>query len=194
MTSATYAGTTGHSGTDTSRAQADDLPKHGRAQAWVLRSAANLGAQGVTIVDLRSWFSEMHHGTLSSALTNLHRDGRLARLVDKRDRCHIYVLPEHVGDRPTEPPTARPGGFDAAQAALNEQARREGYDLGWADGEQRGRAAAATAVIQHIDAMRSAMGPGSAGTHDDRCWQRHVRCALTAVRSTAVRARGEGPA
>jgi hypothetical protein len=101
MTSATYAGTTGHSGTDTSRAQADDLPKHGRAR--VLRSAANLGYQGVTIVDLRSWFDDMHHGTLSSALTNLHRDGRLARLVEKRDRCHIYVLPEYVTGRPTEP-------------------------------------------------------------------------------------------
>lgn len=210
MTEATYAGTTGHSGTDTSRAQAEDMPKHGRAQAWVLRSAANLGEQGVTIVDLRSWFDDMHHGTLSSALTNLHRAGRLARLTEKRDRCHIYVLPEYAAGRATEPPTVAAPRVDPAAV---EQTMREEYDRGWQEGHDRGwqegraipstaaireegnaegRRAAAHAVGQHINAMLAAM-PSSSATHHERCWQKHPACALQAVRKVTIRMGEEGP-
>lgn len=189
MTSATYAGTTGHSGTDTSRAQAEPH-KHARVQDLVLLYIGSRGQVGATIADLRAQFDYLHHGSLSSALTNLHRDGRLARLVDKRDRCHIYVLPVDVGDRPVEQPTAsayRGAVPSDAQARLNELAREEGHALGWSEGEARGRQEASSRVVQHIDAMRAALGHSQA-THSDNCWQRHVACALTRVRHEALKA------
>lgn len=187
-TSATYAGTTGWSGTDTSRAQAEPA-RHAHVQSEVMSVAARSLGDGITIKELRTIYRGLaHHGSLSSALTNLHRDGRLARLVDKRDRCHIYVLPEHVGDRTTEGP--RPlGAASDDQARLNELARQEGHDLGWQEGYERGRQEAADALIQHIDAMRAALGP-SVAAHHDRCWHKHVACALTRVRADATRLRG----
>lgn len=181
-TAATYAGTTGWSGTDTSRAQAEPA-KHARVQDVVMVYIGSRGQVGATIADLRDQFDYLHHGSLSSALTSLHRDGRLARLVDKRDRCHIYVLPVNVADRDTEGPRA----LGAASDAANEQARQEGHDLGWSEGEARGRQEASTRVVQHIDAMRAALGHSQA-THSDNCWQRHVACALTRVRHEALKA------
>jgi hypothetical protein len=59
------------------------------------------GSTGVTVVDMRRMFS-WHHGQASSALTNLHKAGRIVRLAEKRDRCKVYVLPEHVLGRTTE--------------------------------------------------------------------------------------------
>ena len=78
---------------------------------------------------------------------------------------------------------------DDEQARLNEQARQEGHDLGWAEGEARGRQEVSTRVVQHIDAMRSALGHSQA-THWETCWQRHVACALTRVRHEALKAGG----
>jgi DNA-binding MarR family transcriptional regulator len=37
-----------------------------------------------------------HHGTASGALSVLHKEGLIARLEERRDRCQIYVLPEFV--------------------------------------------------------------------------------------------------
>lgn len=74
-------------------------------------------------------------------------------------------------------------------ARLNELARQEGHDLGWAEGQERGRQEAADRLMQHIDAMRSALGP-SVATHSEACWQRHVGCALARVRHEARIIRG----
>ena len=95
--------TTGHSGTDTSRAQATDRKRATMVQSVVLGAVTRHGTFGLTIADLRRMYPQHHHGSLSSALTNLHRDGRLARLVEKRDRCHIYVVPDDVNGRATQP-------------------------------------------------------------------------------------------
>ena len=98
------------------------------------------------------------------------------------------------GDRPYQSPKPREADQPdedrqtARDAAwLNEQARQEGHDLGWSEGEARGRQEASTRVVQHIDAMRAALGHSQA-THSDNCWQRHVACALTRVRHEALRA------
>lgn len=42
-----------------------------------------------------------HHGQVTSALSGLHKAGRIARLAtEKRDRCAVYVLPAYAMDRP----------------------------------------------------------------------------------------------
>ena len=56
-------------------------------------------AEGMTVKELRvrtGW----HHGAASGVLSTMHRDGRIARLRTKRERCSVYVLPEFIEDRP----------------------------------------------------------------------------------------------
>jgi hypothetical protein len=36
-------------------------------------------------------------------LSDLHKAGRIARLTEERNRCKVYVLPEYVNGRETEP-------------------------------------------------------------------------------------------
>ena len=71
-----------------------------RRQRQVLAAVRRHGEHGRTwrevAVDLN-----LHHGQASGALSNLHKTGRLARLVETRQRCHIYVVPEAVDGRPT---------------------------------------------------------------------------------------------
>lgn len=45
----------------------------------------------------------LHHGAASGALSVLHKTGHIARLAETRTRCKVYVLPQYVLDRPTEP-------------------------------------------------------------------------------------------
>jgi hypothetical protein len=45
----------------------------------------------------------IHHGSASGTLSNLHRVGRIVRLRQVRQRCKVYVLPEFVNERETEP-------------------------------------------------------------------------------------------
>jgi hypothetical protein len=101
-----YNGTSGYnSQSDTSREAAyHDLVEGvtAKAQRLVLILAAQAGTKGITIAEVREAKGSLHHGKMSSALTNLHKDGRLARLEDRRGRCHIYVLPEFVDERVTQ--------------------------------------------------------------------------------------------
>lgn len=43
------------------------------------------------------------HGSASRILSDLHRTARVCRLLEQRDGCSVYVLPEHVRDRETRP-------------------------------------------------------------------------------------------
>lgn len=97
-----YAGTDGHSGTDTSRQAADD--HHDSAperQDSVITLLQERGARGVTVVDVRNTLIP-HHGTASRVLTVLHIAGRVLRLKESRDGAKIYVLPEFRMTRPVE--------------------------------------------------------------------------------------------
>lgn len=99
-----YAGTSGWSGSSTSKARAITADRNGTTtarQRTVLNLADHLGLFGVTwkeLADATGW----HHGTASGALSVLHKDGHLARLAESRNRCRVYVLPEYVAGRPTE--------------------------------------------------------------------------------------------
>lgn len=155
--------TTGHSGTDTSREQAKS-GKARLAQSQVMFHFQSWSTTGRTVAELRAAMPDYHHGSISSALTNLHRAGTLARLVEKRDRCHVYVLADCVNGRPTQPPGRVAGGrkkvgaqdqpaqteaqkadlerrirdADTALAAMATEAYEDGYRVGRDDGWQSG--------------------------------------------------------
>lgn len=97
-----YAGTGGFANVDTSREQAykdatDGVT--GAHQKYVLILALQAGAKGVTVAEARESKGGLHHGKISSALSCLHQDGRLAALRERRGGCGVYVLPEFVGER-----------------------------------------------------------------------------------------------
>lgn len=99
-----YAGTSGWSGSATSKQRAARADRDGTTSVRqsstiaALREAGYTGLTWAEVADRMGW----HHGTASGALSVLHKEGLIARLAVSRDRCRIYVLPEYVGDRPTE--------------------------------------------------------------------------------------------
>lgn len=99
-----YAGTSGWSGSDTSRSRAVTADKDGSTtdrQRQVIGTLVKQGSWGVTwkeLSDLTGW----HHGTASGVLSVLHKAGRIARLTEVRDKCKVYVHPMMVNGRPIE--------------------------------------------------------------------------------------------
>jgi hypothetical protein len=99
-----YNGTSGWSGTDTSRERAVTADTNGdtkdrqRKVMNFLHFYEGHGATWKEIAEHTGW----HHGTVSGALSVLHKDKRIARLTQQRDRCRVYVLPEYVYGRETD--------------------------------------------------------------------------------------------
>jgi hypothetical protein len=102
-----YAGTSGWSGSEASRQRAEERDSSGKTavlQDDVEAYVANRGIYGATIKDVRDAFPDHHHGSLSGALTVLHKGGRLMRLEEQRDKCSVYVLPVFLHGRRAVPP------------------------------------------------------------------------------------------
>lgn len=119
-----YNGTSGWSGTDTSRDRAltaDRDGTTGRRQRIILTALSAAGHYGRTWRELAAE-SGMHHGQASGALTVLHKAQRVARLTEKRNRCRVYVLPEFVGGRASEPyvPRVQPASVEEMQETIRE--------------------------------------------------------------------------
>lgn len=98
-----YAGTSGWSGTDSSRDATIALDEAGITAASQRRAyefVADRGRSGATVAEVRD-ATGLHHGRASSALSILHMDGALALLMERRNRSRVYVLPRFVDDRPT---------------------------------------------------------------------------------------------
>ena len=105
-----YNGSSGHSGTDTSKDRADHADSSGdtrKRQAAVLKILGALGTIGATWKEM-AIFTEWHHGTVSGALSVLHKEGRISRLLETRDRCRVYVLNEYVSGRETDSQGRKP--------------------------------------------------------------------------------------
>lgn len=99
-----YGGGSGWSGTDTSRDRAEDEDASGKTaerQHTVRVLLREAGERGLTYTELGE-ATGWHHGQSSSALSTLHKAGVIARLLEKRGRCRIYVHPEYVMGRPTD--------------------------------------------------------------------------------------------
>jgi len=99
-----YAGTSGHSGTDTSKERAINQDIKGMTAALERKVITWLELQkgrGVIWRELSDML-ELHHGTVSGVLSILHKTGYISRLKDKRNGCKIYVLPNYVNGRAVE--------------------------------------------------------------------------------------------
>lgn len=125
-----YDGTEGHAGSETSAQRALREALDGTAskrQRFVLILADRAKERGITVAEIRD--STLHHGRVSGALSVLHKVGKLSRLTEVRGRCKVYVLPEYVNGRPTEPHgvvyKADKRTLDAAQYMENYMRRHE---------------------------------------------------------------------
>ncbi|MCU0297303.1 MAG: DUF3489 domain-containing protein [Candidatus Nanopelagicales bacterium] len=85
----------GWSGTDTSR---DAEPVRADSQKQVLAYVRSRYSAGATVAEVRE-ATGLHHGVASGALSVLHQKRHLARLVEKRGRCRVYVHVDYVNDR-----------------------------------------------------------------------------------------------
>lgn len=100
-TSLPYAGTSGWSGSDTSRerAERDDgdgtTSKRQRLTLTLLDSAGRSGLTWRELSRLTGW----HHGQASGVLSVLHLDDRIVRLEERRGRCAVYTTRDHVDGR-----------------------------------------------------------------------------------------------
>jgi DNA-binding transcriptional regulator GbsR (MarR family) len=105
-----YNGTSGWSGTDTSKERAEVQDKSGetaRVQMYMQGALWMAGEHGLTwkeIAEETHW----HHGTVSGALSVLHKEGKISRLLEKRNRCRVYVLNEYVSGRETDSQGRKP--------------------------------------------------------------------------------------
>ena len=101
-----YAGTSGWSGSETSHDRASRRDGGGSTaslQMLLLRMVGSRGPRGLTVAEARRMLPDDHHGSISGALSNLHKAERVACLTERRESCHPYVLPQFVRDRETRP-------------------------------------------------------------------------------------------
>lgn len=98
-----YGQTSGWSGSATSRERAERADSSAvteSRQAITIGLLRRAGIDGLTWGDL-SEQTGWHHGISSGALSVLHKDGQIARLSERREKCQIYVLRENVLGRDT---------------------------------------------------------------------------------------------
>lgn len=103
----TYSDGTGgyEAGSDTSQERAEKEASDGtlsKRLSQVLGRISMSGTHGAT------WFEvaqslDLHHGSASSALTNLHRQGLIARTKRTRGRSKVYVTPSNALNDTLEP-------------------------------------------------------------------------------------------
>lgn len=138
MTERPYAGTSGWSGSDTSRERAlrDDTDgTTTQRQADVLALLTERRWAGATYAEVGRYLG-WHHGQASGALSVLHKAGRIARLATvRRGRCAVYVMPDDVGDRSTAPyrPNRARRLTEVPDADLWAEVERREAALGWGD-------------------------------------------------------------
>jgi DNA-binding transcriptional ArsR family regulator len=100
-----YQGSSGHSGSDTSRERAerrDGDGTTGKAAVRMFSEVALRGGYGLTCHEAQQRLG-IGHGSASWALSVLHKAGKIARLEDRRVGQHVYVTPAHVNGRPLSP-------------------------------------------------------------------------------------------
>ena len=104
-----YAGTSGWSGTNTSRQRAIDGDSDGTTSNRQREAYKLLGENryhGMTWRDLSNK-TGWHHGNASGVLSVLHQSGVIVRLQESRNGSKVYVLAEYVDQRPISPAKQR---------------------------------------------------------------------------------------
>ena len=100
-----YAGTSGWSGSSTSKQRAifeDTSGITSKRQTQILQFLSETRETGATWHEIGRRL-DLHHGQVSGSLSNLHKAGRIVRLTETRDRSKIYVLTDHRAGRDIEP-------------------------------------------------------------------------------------------
>jgi ribosomal protein S25 len=96
----------GHAkGSDTSKERQERNDASGitsRVQQATYNLLSDVGAEGVTSAELTDRWG-IGEGMSSSALSHLHRAGKITRVKMRRKRHEIYVLPEYVNGREESP-------------------------------------------------------------------------------------------
>ena len=98
-----YAGTSGWSGSTSSRDRAQNDDTSGvtaQRQILILGMLDEAGAEGLTWHEISDVTGE-HLGSVSGALSVLHKERYISRLAERRSRCQIYVRHHHVHGRET---------------------------------------------------------------------------------------------
>lgn len=100
----------GHAGNDTSKERQEKADASGLTltrQKATLEAVELSAGHGVTSAEMEDLLG-IGHGQASSALSHLHRAGRIRRIKERRNKQEIYVTAEHVGDRVESPYNPRP--------------------------------------------------------------------------------------
>ena len=124
-----YDGTEGWSGSDTSRERAYADATSGTAskrQRDILDHLGRFDTAGATWAEVAAALN-LHHGQASASLSALHQAGRIERLVERRGRSQIYVLPQYVDHR------------EVAPFKPNRDSRHQVWDEGYVAGHNDGR-------------------------------------------------------
>ena len=96
-----YAGTSGWSGSETSKDRAINEDLDGTTldrQQLVILNLMKAEERGLTwheVADLNNW----HHGQASGVLSVLHKEGIITRLKERRNKSAVYVLPDYINGR-----------------------------------------------------------------------------------------------
>ena len=100
-----YAGTSGWSGGASSRDRAVKADESGTTrgrQRMALSYVSQQRAHGATWDEVAAVLG-VGHGPTSGVLSNLHKDGWVMRLKQRRGNAEIYILEEFVNGRETVP-------------------------------------------------------------------------------------------
>lgn len=119
-----YGGAEGSSGSDASHERATREARDGTAtdrQQAILDYLDRQAEYGGTWREVGTALG-LHHGQVTGSLSNMHKAGDVARLTARRDRCSVYVHPDHVNGRETaaqgrRDPETSPVGFPYRQGA-----------------------------------------------------------------------------
>lgn len=123
-----YAGTGGWSGTDTSRARAEDDKTSGRLsqrQQDVLRALYDQ-PEGLIWSEIADAL-RLHHGQASGALSNLHKAGLVFQLTAPRNKCLPYVHSrfKYLHDKRRDTPTSNKRGLSNKHQKIINEALQE---------------------------------------------------------------------
>lgn len=160
MTDTPYAGTSGWSGSATSRERAETNDASGVTayrHRRILRSLARAREHGRTVGEIGREL-EVGHGAASGALTVLHKGGHITRVKERRNRQEVYVLPEYVDGREESPYRPNPARARLAEAeARIDAARAVLEDYKTVAARPTTDPAEATAIADVVEAVEEAL-------------------------------------
>jgi hypothetical protein len=151
-----YAGTSGWSGSDTSKERADVSDRSGRTaknQKQVLAYLSLRGELGATVREVDEALGWHHHGKTSGCLSVLHKGHEINRLAERRGRCKIYVTPNNRGFRDIE---EHRGNITTPEGNATKEGLRM-ISLEQADAMMKGR----PVLVNQIDRVLNAGGSGA---------------------------------